>query len=97
MPPFWGSAECPRAPRSNDRLASWIATLLAVAAPAGIANQESLQPRKEVGEIDEVLVLHRVDDLGHLRVVAVPRIVLVSTQRLEQVIPNPIDQNSCAH
>src|SRR5262249_35855734 len=46
----------------------------------------SLQPREEVGEVDEILVLHGVDNLGHLGVVAASRIVLVAAQRLEQVV-----------
>src|SRR5262249_6214006 len=46
----------------------------------------SLLPREEIGEVDEILVLHAVDDLGHLGVVAASRIVLVAAQRLEQVV-----------
>src|SRR5215468_12767578 len=46
----------------------------------------SLLSREEIGELDEILVLHAVDDLGHLGVVAASRIVLVAAQRLEQVV-----------
>src|SRR5262245_3520149 len=46
----------------------------------------SLLPREEVGEVDEILVLHGIDDLGHLGIVAASRIVLVAAQRLEQIV-----------
>src|SRR5262245_64060465 len=46
----------------------------------------SLLPREEIGEVDEILVLHAVDYLGHLGIVAASRIVLVAAQRLEQIV-----------
>src|SRR5438128_8970893 len=55
-------------------------------ADAGNSSPASLQPGEEVGEVDEILVLHGVDDLGHLGIVTASRIVLVAAQRLEQVI-----------
>src|SRR3981081_160108 len=48
--------------------------------------QASLRPGQEISEVDELLVLHGVDDFRHLRVIAAARIVLVAAQRLEQVI-----------
>src|SRR5262245_47993638 len=42
------------------------------------SSKRSLHSCKEVGEIDEIFVLHRIDDFRHLRVVPSPRIVLVS-------------------
>ena len=42
------------------------------------SSMSSFHSCKEVGEIDEIFVLHRIDDFRHLRVVPSPRIVLVS-------------------
>jgi hypothetical protein len=43
-----------------------------------IGRQGSLYSCKVVGEINEIFVLHRVDDFRHLRVIPSPRIVLIS-------------------
>src|SRR5439155_6892512 len=45
-----------------------------------------LRARQEISKLDEILVLHPIDDVRHRRVVAAPRIVLVAAQGLEQII-----------
>ncbi len=42
-----------------------------------IVPKGSLHSCEEIGENDEIFVLHRIDDFRHLRVVAPPRVVLV--------------------
>src|SRR5450756_466662 len=44
------------------------------------------EARDSVGEIDDLRVGHRRQHLGHGGVVAVPRIVLVFAQRLDQIV-----------